>query len=531
MIKCNERGFVYDDDGKFWMPPINPKQNVVFDDYHRYLLVHGPRKSSKTWGVIHKVIRHAFDNSAMFAIVCKTIKNAKASGVWTLLSNVMLPFWQHGIPKDKFEPWMPEMWRYGCPGFEVVEGPKTTGDTKMSYVRIKNRSGGVSEIQCHSLEHDTEVEAKFKGPFYSGFWLSEFDQYLTSRAAFDIFCDALRMPGVPYEKHQIIADCNPPETGPNNWMHDLWFKFKDADPLPDEGDAEKRFREELHRILIMIEDNPQLDPRERDDLYARYKKRPALFARFCKGVWEEDITDGFFSDVYDEGVHVLGTNEGPPENHEILVPTPACKVLLTGWDAGLSKNHSFHIVEKIMNEIGGRQMVSFSVIDEVVIIREKMSLAEFTSMCLARMVFWSEYQKKVHKVQIKWRHWSDTDALDFRAQAGKSYAATIYESSNGQIALDGAPKYRNSQRDRVQLVWQLLYEKRLHISAQLNYTRRMIVNLKEGKGATYIKKSDHAHPFDSMSYPMSAEAPLDMIKSADLTTANKSTAGIVVAGV
>src|SRR5574342_716731 len=196
MIKTNERGFVYEEAGG-WLPPINPKQFEVFDDYHRYLLVHGPRKSSKTWGIIHKIIRHGFDNDAMFAIVTKTLKNAKASGAWTLLSNVMLPFWEYGIPKDRWEPWMPPAWRHGCPGFRVIEGPKTTGDTKMSFVRIQNRRGAVSEIQCHSLEHDSEVEAKFKGPFYSGFWLSEFDQYLKSRDAFDIFCDALRMPGVP----------------------------------------------------------------------------------------------------------------------------------------------------------------------------------------------------------------------------------------------------------------------------------------------------------------------------------------------
>lgn len=531
MIKCNARGFVYDTEGRDWLPPINPKQAEVFSDYHRYLLVHGPRKSSKTWGVIHKVIRHAFENNAMFGIVCKTIKNAKASGVWTLLSNVMLPFWEKGIPRDKFEPWMPEMWRHGCPGFKVVEGPKTTGDTKMSYVRIQNSLGGTSEIQCHSLEHDSEVEAKFKGPYYSGFWLSEFDQYLQSRGAFDIFCDALRMPGVPYDHHQIIADCNPPETGPNNWMHDLWFKFKDADPLPDEGEDEKRFREELHRILIMIEDNPQLDPRERADLYARYKKRITLYNRFCLGRWEEDITDGFFSDVYDEGVHIIGRVDGPPDTHEITVPTAGCKTLLRGWDAGLSKNHSFHIIEKIMNEFEGRQLVSFSVLDEVAIIREKMSLIEFTLRCIERITFWEKFHFKTQNIKLSWRDWSDADALDFRAQAGKSYAATIYEASNGLIALQAAPKYKNSKKDRVDLVWQLLHAKRLHASAQLTRTRAMFINLKAGTGADYIKKSDHVHLFDSLSYPIIAEAPLDMVKSAELTTANKSTAGVVVASV
>jgi len=539
MIKSNERGFVYDDAKlPMWLPPVNPKQFEVFNDYHRYLLVHGPRYSSKTWGILHAVLRHAFDlNGAMFGIVCKTVKNAKASGVWTLLCNVMLPFWERGIPPDRWEPWMPPAWREGCPGFKIIEGPKTTGDTKMSYVRIRNRHGSVSEIQCHSLEHAAEVEAKFKGPFYSGFWLSEFDQYCT-RHAFDIFCDALRMPGIPYEQHKIICDCNPPESGTNNWMHDLWFKFLDSTPPDDEPPSDKIFRQGLHRILIKIEDNPQLDQRQKDELYARYRKRVTLFNRFCLGIWEQDVTDGFFSDVWDEGVHILGKADGPEEQQEIAVPTAACRVLLGGWDAGLSKNHSFHIVEKIMNEVPhteengrvfNRQLVSFCVLDEVVVIRTYCSIREFTEMCLKRIKFWNEWQKKRHNVALKWRHWSDSDALDPRSVADMSAAAVVFEASGGQIALDGAPKYRNSKRDRVQLVWQLLYEKRLHVSAQLRHTRTMFANLRQGTGSEYIKKSDFVHPFDSMSYPMSAEAPLDMIKSAELTTANRPTAGIVVA--
>ena len=542
MIKFNERGFVYDD-AKLpcWLPPINPKQFEVFNDYHRYLLVHGPRFSSKTWGIIHKVLRHGFDlNGAMFGIVCKTIKNAKASGGWTLLTNLMLPFWEHGMPKERWEPWMPQEWKHGCPGFKVVEGPKTTGDTKLSYVRIRNRHGSVSEIQCHSLEHATEVEAKFKGPFYSGFWLSEFDQYCT-RHAFDIFCDALRMPGIPFEQHQILCDCNPPESGPNNWMHDLWFKFLDAPPDPDEAESDKIFRAGLHRLLVRIEDNPQLDPHQKDELYARYRKRKTLFNRFCLGVWEQDITDGHFSDVWDEGIHVLGNNEGPPEDRTVIVPTPSCRVLLAGWDAGLSKNHSFHILEKIITEISVgdpktgakllKKLLSFAVLDEFVVIDTYISIREFTLECLKKIASVSEYQLKQHNVSIKWRHWSDTDAFQVRAAADKSTAAIAYEASEGQIVLDGAPKYRDSNRDRVQLVWQLLYEKRLHVAAQLQATRKMFANLREGTGSDYVKKDRFKHPFDSLSYPIAAEAPADMIKSASLTTASKPTAGLVIAGV
>lgn len=508
-IMVNSKGFVYDSERKHWLPPLNLKQFEIFNCFARYVLIHGPRKSGKTFGILHKIIRHAFDvKGAMAAIVCKTIKNAKAAGVWVLLTRML------------------RIWEAQCPGFMILEGPKTTGDTKMSFVRIKNRHGSVSEIQCHSLENAHEVEAKFKGPAYSFFWLSEFDQYCDEHA-FDIFCDALRMwPDVAYEEHQIICDCNPPDTGTSNWIHDKWFKFKDAEPSEDEVEEDLRLRESLHRMLVMLDDNPQLDPRERADLEARYRKRKALYNRFVKGLWEMDVTDGHFSDVFDPEIHVLGKSDCAKENWEVIIPTAGCVDLLTGWDIGESKNHSFHILEKIMTEdaTSKRVRVSFSILDEVVVVREKISVEEFVLACMEKIHYWNEWQKKRHNVVLRWRHWSDTSAFDFRANADTTDAAIVYEASRGEVALQGAPKYRNSNRDKVKLIWQLLYEERLHISAHLFTTLTMLRMLRKDptSQAHYVKRDDHKHPFDSMTYPILAEAPMDMYKSADLETMKRN---------
>lgn len=503
-IKVNEQGFVYDaDEPPCWLPPLNLKQLEIFNSYHRYLLVHGPRMSGKTFGIIHKIIRHAFDvNGAMAAIVCKTLKNAKSAGVWFLLCRAL----QH--------------WEKYCYGFKIVEGPKTTGDTKLSFVRIRNRHGTISEIQCHSLEHAQEVEAKFKGSGYSMFWLSEFDQYCTEHA-FDILCDALRMtPFVPFEEHQIICDCNPPDSGPNNWFHDRWFKFKDSSTVNDD---EKTIiaKNRLHRILVMIDDNPQLDPQAKDDLIERYRRRKKWYARFIEGKWEQDLTDGHFHDVWDEDIHVVGKVDGLEADWEVMVPTPQCTSLITGWDMGESKNHSFHIIEKVVSEIPGtnQRIISFSIIDELVVIRTHISINQFTEAALAKMDRWNEYMKTQHNIEIRWRHWSDSSAFQYRASANMTDAALVYEASNGRIALDAAPKYRNSNRDKVKLLWQLLYERRLYVSAQLQKTRAMFANLREGGDAEYVKEDDHKHPFDTVAYPLLAEAPADMRRSAELSTA------------
>lgn len=502
-IKTNEKGFIYDEGGR-WYPPMNLKQLEIFNDAHRYLLVHGPRMSGKTFGIIHKVIRHAFDvNGAMAAIVCKTLKNAKSAGVWFLLCQAL----RH--------------WEDRCYGFKVVEGPKTTGDTKLSFVRIRNRHGTISEIQCHSLEHAQEVEAKFKGTGYSMFWLSELDQYCTEHA-FDIICDALRMtPFIPFDQHQIVCDCNPPDTGPNNWMHDKWFKFKDS--KPQEGDTEQTqiAKDRLHRLLVMIDDNPQLDPQARHDLIERYKRRLQWYARFIEGKWEQDITGGHFSDVWDEDVHVVGTADCAEEDREVLVSTAQCATLLTGWDIGESKNHSFHIIEKITSEVPGtnRKIVSFSILDELVVIRTHISVEQFTEAALAKMDFWNDWMKERHQIELKWRHWSDSSAFNYSSRSNTTDAALVYEASGGRIELVAAPKYRNSNRDKVKLLWQLLYARRLHVSAQLVRTRAMFANLREGGEAEYVKEDDHKHPFDSLSYPILAEAPADMVRSGELSTA------------
>ena len=39
------------------------KQMDVFNDFHRFLLLTGPRKSGKTIAAMHKILRHCFDNN------------------------------------------------------------------------------------------------------------------------------------------------------------------------------------------------------------------------------------------------------------------------------------------------------------------------------------------------------------------------------------------------------------------------------------------------------------------------------------
>ena len=492
-FKVNENGFVYDDSpNPVWVPPLNAKQFEIFNDYHRYMLVDGPRKSGKTWGIAHRVLRHIFDtDGGRFAIINKTMKLAKSSGVWNLICDRMIPEWEKN-----------------CAGFKVKEGPKVSGDTKLSFIKIWNRHGTVSELQCHSLEHAQEVEAKFKSSVYSGFWCSEADQYLTEHA-FHILCDSLRMtPFIPYGQHQIILDMNPPDSGENNWFYDVFFKQRIKEP--EEGE-DQTFVKGLHRIGFSLNDNPQLDPAEKAELISRYKKRPTLYARFIEGKWVQDITDGHFSESYDETVHVIGTDSPNEEEREVIVPSEGCNTLLTGWDMG-ERNHSFHILEKAITNVQVEDpktkeprlipVTAFYILDEMVVIGGYVSIRDFVEGAMAKIEHWEKWILNTHNRRINWRHWSDTSAFNMRAAAEASEAAIAYEVSGHRIILEGAPKYRNSKRDRVQLIAHLLDEQRLFVSAQLHATKTMFTNLRKGSTeAEFIKADQHRHPFDSLSYP------------------------------
>lgn len=518
-IKINpQTGFVYDDGPRrLWLPPINRKQFEIFNDFHRYTLVTGCRKGGKTIGVEHKLFRHAYDcDGAKIGIISRTIKNAKGSGIWTELTETILPIWLRAGIKMKMAP--------NTNG----KAMGVTGDTKMSYLRVTNRHNTVSEIQLHSVENANEVEDKFKGTRFSMWWISELDRW-DDRFLFDICTDQMRIMNIPYEQHQFIADCNPPATGENNCWHDLFFKTKINKASPNYPMVN-----DLHVIQCGLDDNPQLDPRERRELEVKYGYRESLRKRFVEGLWTQDMVDGHFSDVYDENTHVRGKTDCPEEDREFLVPTDGCTHLLSGWDMGESKNHSFHIIEKIINEhpVTKRQHISFSVLDEFVVIRTYMSIREFVAVCMERIAYWQEWQLKHQNVQLKWRHWSDTSAFREHASADKCDAAIVYEASDGRIDLQGAPKYRESNRDKVKLLWQLLYEKRLFISAQLAATRAMLVNLRSdpNSAAHFVKRDDHKHPFDSLAYPIIAEAPTDMMKSAEITTAKREPLpGLIVA--
>lgn len=482
-----------------WVPNLAPKQMEVFDNFSRFLLLTGPRKSGKTLAAASKILRHCFDNDgARVAIFAKTTRNATAGGVWIDITQLALPEWLSANVGMK----LVDVDANGK--VTRLDGaPKITGDSRMRHFFVTNRYGSISEVQLHSLEHCPEIVDKIKGCRFSMIYFSELDAF-EDRIVFDISTDQLRMLNIPFEQHQWIGDTNPPESGPNNWLHDLWFKEKDR---PDHPDPE--YQNSIHRIEFKLDDNPFLDPRERKELEAKYRHRQSLYNRFVLGTWEEDLTNGFFSKTFIEDLHVMGNVNMPSRaDWDIIKPTPNCIELITGFDIG-ETNHSAHIVEKI--KVSNSDYI-YAVLDEIVSIGRAVSVREFTLEVMKRMAYWEKYCVDNHKRTIRWRHWSDSSAMRWRSAAEATDALIVRNVSNGRIMLSAAPKFNHSVMARVDTLQRLLHENRIYISAACPATISMVKALKRGttKSEPISRTGNHIHVFDSLTYILFSEDPMDL---------------------
>lgn len=500
-IAINPDGTIRSLDG-FWLPAICLKQFEVFNCFKRYVLLAGPRRSAKTVAVVNKIIRHAWENDrALIAIITKTIKNAKAGGVWEDLIKFALPQWIEANI-----------------GLKYTQEPKVTGDARMNLLRISNRHGTESEIQLHSIDYCGEMSSKFKGTRFSMFFISELDNF-DSRVVFDVAVDQLRSFTVPREQQQFMADTNPPSSGTRNWQHDFWFKEKDRLDHPDPD-----YQQEICRIDFKISDNPFLTPQEVAELKAKYRSQKSVYDRYVDGIWTEGSEGSHFIDVFNEEVHIMGSTT----TGERILPSPGCLeqsqgsgALITGWDLG-EVNHSWSLLEKIeVDGEDGKTITKFALIEDLVVVKKEIGkvigIRAFVEEVLDRMDKWENWCLKTYKRKPRWRHFSDNSAFKIKSLAESSDELLVREISNGKVNLAAAPKYRNSVRDRVKLTHQLLFEQRLFFAAQCEKTITAIKSIKKGESSVeYVQINEFKHPFDSLSYALISEAPIDLVLLNDL---------------
>lgn len=457
--------------------------------------------SGKSLSAVNRVARHLWENDgAVVGIIGKTLRNIKASGVWQDLTTS-----RWGIPQ----------WENSGIGFKYVDEPKMTGDTKMTFFRVRNRYGGTSECQVHSLEHEHEVEAKFKGGRWSMIYLPEADQF-KSRHTFDILEDQLRIIDIPYEEHQLIADCNPPPEGPDHWIHDIWFKQINPDSTP----YKEKYASKFKRIHFGIDENPFLTEDDKDTLKQKYLHDKNQYARMVEGKWERDQAIGHFADFFIENMHIQGnTNSADEADWQILVPSKSCIEMLVGWDPG-DVNHAASFIAP--RDLGDQ--AAFDIIDEIVVLDGRVSLSDFTDMVTDQMDFWESIVKdRYGRDRIKWTHRADLSVTRYRSASDMEDALVVQAASDNRIVLRGVPKQRHSVARRISLCKRLFFDNRLFVSAQCRHHIDMFRFLRKGKNKSDIieHKSKFKHIFDALTYALLEEVPEDIERRREPEVATK----------
>ncbi len=477
---------------KVWVPRLTKKQAQIFDNYSRFLLVSGPKRSGKTIGCAHRLLRHAWENNnARIAVFAKTTKLAKDGGVWADIVDLVLPEWlDSGL------------------GMELVTAPKVDGQTRQLYMEVSNKHGTLSRISLNSLDYDEAIEQVIKGRRFSMIWFNELSNF-RSRRVFDISADQLRCPWLEFSDHQWMADTNPAEEGEDSWIYKLWYGERLSEPSKAEASTESesasrssQLRSHLDLIEVMIEDNPFLSAAEVSTLKAQFAHDPDLYARYIEGRWTRASADGIFADVFKPGVHIRGDTSDPdPSCWSVLVPEKLTTDLVVGWDIG-QVCHAVVIVEPVLK--GGQ--LAFKILDEIVHLNDFIGLRELTEEVMDRMASIEQTAGRT----FRWRHWSDRSAFDNFRPAAETYDCKLISSySDGRINLMAAPKFPGAIAHGIRLMRQLLFENRLYVSANCSNTIAMFRSLRSGRQpfASVDRNSPHRHIFDAQRYAITSELP------------------------
>jgi hypothetical protein len=488
-----------------WYPDIWGKQVEVFNSQKRIVLLSGPSLSGKTHIALHRLVRHMWETpGAQVAMFSKLLKNAKDGGTWKILHKRILPEWINAKMGLKYTTETPE----GLPG------PKTDGQTRTPYFRIRNAYGGESECMLFSLDHDHDIEAKIKEMEFSMIYFSELDKF-RDRKVLSISLPRLRMAHLKYEQQMWLADTNPSDEGEQSWIYELWFIIRSLESyeayqafckkrgqIAMPQDAFWQLKEGLELFTFTPRENPKVDIRQLIELESSYAYDEGLYQRYVNGAWVYGDGDSsiHFKNQFKEHIHVLGNVSSPNEDEwEYINPRESSYELVTGWDLG-ETNHAFACIDEEV--VNGR--LHFAITDELVSIRQEVSIEAFTE---GAMELIEDQEGLLGRPFDLEKAWSDRSSIEkYSAAAGTFPHKQVNAASGNRIFLRGVPKAPGSVKVRVKLMKQLLAQNRIKVSAHCIYTIRMLKELKKGNTVlNYVVQDENKHIFDAITYALLME--------------------------
>lgn len=477
--------------GKGWSPALNPTQQKIFDETAKYVLAYGEKGSGKSFGCLHALVRHCYENKdALALIIGLTVFTAK-EGAMYILENKILPAWRDG---NRYPEWVNgerhpkagELMDSGI-GLEYTS-PQQDPVTKDTVVWIGNQHGGWSKVILRSIPYAAAVEPRMKGPEPSFIYVEELanatgEEYFTLTSA-----QLGRRSGIQGPQ-QFYASCNP--EGPSNWVYQTWW-VKCVNE--ENGRRDPDFA--VYHVPI-VENIDRMPPGYVERLYQLFKD-PIERRRLIDGEWvDRPSGDSIFKNYFEVSLHQIG---------DALkgigwIPIKGFPIVI-GYDPG-PVNFSIHLMQFIPT----KEKSIWVVFDEINFVGTYTPNFRVVPKLLKRMDYWND----VVGTTFQFVHIADEAAFNQQRSDGSFDSAEIERLGAGRIKLRPCPKGRESVPQRVQMVISMLLEEMLYVSATCPKTLDMIRMLasKKAEPGKYVAniglipiRSVYIHPFDSMTYPI-----------------------------
>lgn len=528
-------GLVYDPDrkrpdadappdaGDDWLPPLTETGLRLFFCEKKYILTHGERGGGKTIAVLHKLMKHAYDNDGAAVCIATLVRSsATLGGAWTKLTSVVVPQWQEGwIGPDG-------QWNDGLgldgegPNGEIV---MKMDDSRNRYFWIKNRHGGWSMFFLRSLMHGEHIQSRMKGMEFTAFFFDELTEAETEEYFIQPIQQLGRIPGIPNQFY--IGACNPPEEGEDHWVYKRFFVGFD-----NPNDKKPKRREDYEVFHFPMTENYFMTPAQKEEylanVYEACRNDPTAEDRLLKGKWiKKPNGKGIFKDYFDRNIHV----RGDLEKQQLIIPS--ARTIEIGYDIGTA-NTAISFGQKLPLR-GGEGWVFF---DEIVLVERYVPIPQLAPILLKHMNYWCVRTG----IPFFFNHIGDKGSFDQMRPDGSYDARKLEEHvrlelSENHAAYPGlqhliewetapdragnrvrtgrvanvdfrmvpCPKPEGSVPVRVRMLIARLQREELLISAKCQRIIAMLENLPadlKKSVHTPVTSSPYKHAFDSTTYPI-----------------------------
>lgn len=461
-----------------WHPSLNPTQKIIFDCEARFVLAYGERASGKTIGVLHALVRHAYENeNALCLIIVGVKRQAEEGGSWNKLITQILPEWARGLGFDQDDP-----------NNLFFTDPKGNS-AKDLYMWIRNQQGGWSRVVLLSMPVEGHVKDRVKG-MEASFIMVDEAQTLPSPTYFNDLVQQLgRNKFIPCQ--QIMYCCNP--AGPSHWLYQRFFVLS---VNKESGERDRKYA--VYHVPIS-ENRHNISEEYWETVEEAVKNDPVEYRRMVLGEWvDRPSGEAIFKTWWLPEIHI----KGDQARGEIGLMPLADWPVQVGLDPGPA-NFSVSFEQCILTKSHGAVWLVF---DELCYVGRKTIYQHVVTELEDRTRWWAEQVPGLRYLYI-----IDEAAITQPDRSGRPDATYLTQLSEGRLRFRTCPKGTNSVPFAVKLVADLLAEDRIYVSARCPKHIEMFNSLesekvKEGKYDEFAglrpKRSPHIHVFDSMRYPI-----------------------------